>query len=229
MRRLLLFDIDGTLLASRGRGLRSMHAAFQEVFARPAQPVTLVPHGKTDPMLFEEMASAYAVSAETLQEHYPALMEAYAQRLEQALREPHSVELKPGVRARLDVLRARDDVTLGIVSGNLERTAWLKLAAAGLDDSFSGGAFGSDGRERRALVALAMARLGVASPPSQHSVWVIGDTPADVDSARANGVRALAVATGMHDAPTLRACGADAVLHDLSDVTRAVDILCTRA
>ncbi len=219
----LLFDIDGTLLVSRGRGLRAMHHAFKTVFERPARPAEIVPHGKTDPILFEEMARAYEISPSLLEERVDRLRIVYVTELERLLREPGCIELKPGIPRLLQRLARANGLQLGLVSGNLARTAWLKLEAAGLAGYFSGGAFGSDARDRSSMVEHALQRFGVTAP---RTAWVIGDTPDDVASGRARGTRTLAVATGRHDVEALRRCRPDVVLEDFSDVDRVVDILC---
>ncbi|MFQ5599885.1 MAG: HAD family hydrolase [Candidatus Krumholzibacteriia bacterium] len=229
--RLILFDIDGTLLVSRGCGLRAMHGAFQHVFGLDPRPAEILPHGKTDPILFEEMARAYGLPAERLRWRLEALEAVYATGLEILLRDPGAVEVKPGVRLLLGALARRRDALLGVVSGNLERTAWLKLEAGGLAHFFEAGAFGSDARERADLVALATRRFarrtnGGLAP---RQVWVIGDTPDDVAGGHANGTRTLAVATGRHDRETLAGCRPDVVLDDLRDTVRVVDILCEPA
>lgn len=227
-RWLLLFDIDGTLLRSRGQGLRAMHAAFQEVFALPPHAARIQPHGKTDPMLFEEMALAYGVASSALHDNLARLQARYVSRLQEQLAIAADIELKPGVPQLLQALRAQGGVDLGLVTGNMEPVAWAKLQAVDLARHFDAGAFGSDARERSTLVALAIERMGrmrnTRYAPAQ--VWVVGDTPADVASGRSHGVRTLAVATGIHDRKVLRATGADVVLDDLGDVEATVDILC---
>jgi phosphoglycolate phosphatase-like HAD superfamily hydrolase len=137
-------------------------------------------------------------------------------------------ETKPGVPALLAALAARDDVLLGIVSGNLERAAWLKLEAAGLRSYFAAGAFGSDGRRRADLVALAMQRFATRAGRrfSADEVWVIGDTPDDVAGGRAHGTRTLAVATGSFTRDELVHCQPHSLLDDFADTARVMDILC---
>ena len=226
-RRLLLFDIDGTLMMSWGRGMRAMAAAFQHVFGLSPRTVSILPQGRTDAILFEEMAGAYDVAPRDLNARLEALHAVYAAQLEALLREPQAVTVEPGVGPLLEQLRERPRVRLGVVSGNLERTAWLKLEAAGLARFFTGGAFGSDARERADLVALAVRRFSATDGPyGPQEVWVIGDTPEDVAAGRAHRARTLGVATGRDDVETLRRAGADIVLADLGDTARVVDILC---
>jgi phosphoglycolate phosphatase-like HAD superfamily hydrolase len=227
LRRLLLFDIDGTLLRSRGRGLQAMHATFQQVFRLDPRPAEIVPHGKTDPILFEELGAAYGVRAEQLAAKLDVVRTVYTTRLEVLLRDRQALQVKPGVAELLEELASRPDVGVGLVSGNLERSAWLKLEAVRLARFFKTGAFGSDARERGTLVRLAMQRLATTygAVPPRH-VWVIGDTPDDVASGRVNGVRTLAVATGRHDVAALQRSKPDVVLVDLTETARIVDILC---
>jgi phosphoglycolate phosphatase-like HAD superfamily hydrolase len=225
--RLLLFDIDGTLMISRGSGLRAMRAAVRHVFSVDTPEVSIRPHGKTDPILFEELATAYGVPLARLESVMQDLVTIYATHLEIGLREENILEVKPGVIAVLDALHERPDVSLGLVTGNLERTAWLKLEAAGLASYFETGGFGSDARDREGLVQHALQRFeaqGIVC--ERHATWVIGDTPDDVRSGRHHGTRTLAVATGSHDEAALRRSRPDVLLPDLSDVERVVDVLC---
>jgi phosphoglycolate phosphatase-like HAD superfamily hydrolase len=227
-RRLLLFDIDGTLLLCRGRGMRAMHRAIQRLFGAAPVPAQILPMGKTDPVLFEEAGAAYGIDAHEIRGRSAELHATYLEALAEELADPGACEAKPGVERLVTALAARTDVTLGLVSGNLERAAWLKLAAVGLDGYFAGGAFGSDGRRRGDLVRLALSRFatlqGRAIDPAH--VWVIGDTPDDVAGGREQGTRTLAVATGGFARPELECCGPDAVLDTFEDTLHAVDILC---
>ena len=225
--RLLLFDIDGTLMVSRGSGLRAMNQAMQQIFGLAPRPSDIRPHGKTDPVLFEELAVAYELPVEELLAEMDVLQQVYATHLEIGLRDRELIEVKPGVVKLLESLQARPDVHLGLVTGNLQRTAWLKLEAAGLASYFSTGGFGSDARLRAGLVECALQRfesLGVICDP--QSVWVIGDTPDDVQSGLRHGTNTLAVATGTHDRRTLQQAGPDVVMDDFADSAQVVDVLC---
>ena len=225
--RLLLFDIDGTLMVSRGSGLRAMRAAMQQVFDVETPHVPVRPHGKTDPILFEELASAYRLPFERLWEVMDDLQRIYATHLEIGLRQDAIIEVKPGVVAVLEALRERPDVSLGLVTGNLQRTAWLKLEAADLASYFVTGGFGSDARDREGLVEHALRRFeaqGVVC--ERQATWVIGDTPDDVRSGRSHGTCTLAVATGSHDLQELSKSQPDLVLQDFSESGRVVDVLC---
>jgi len=223
---LLLFDIDGTLLSCQGRGIRAMHRAVQRVFGRHPAAVEIRAGGKTDPMLFEEMALAYGVPPSALETRGAELREIYAEEFAAELRTTGTCDVKPGVPTLLAELAARREVTLGLVTGNLERTARLKLDSARLGGYFRGGGFGSDARHRADLVGLAVERCGAGAQRDPRRIWVIGDTPADVEGGRAHGTCTLAVATGAASRVELEATGADAVFDDFTDTARVVDLLC---
>lgn len=225
---LLLFDIDGTMLSCRGRGVRAMHGAVQRVYGLAATEAVIHPQGKTDPMLFEEVGAAYGLDPAAIAARHPLLHDTYFEVLREALQEPGACETKPGVLVLLESLAARDDVVLGIVSGNLERAAWLKLEAVGLHGFFAAGAFGSDGRRRADLVGLALQRCTTRDGRrfAADRAWVIGDTPDDVAGGRAHGTRTLAVATGSFTRAQLVECQPQALLDDFADTARVVDILC---
>jgi phosphoglycolate phosphatase len=223
---LLLFDIDGTLLSCQGRGIRAMHRAVQRVFGREPSPAEIRAGGKTDPMLFEEMAVAYGVAPAELDARTAFLHETYAEEFAAELQATGVCAIKPGVESLLETLVARSGVTLGLVTGNLERTARLKLDSVQLATYFQGGGFGSDARRRADLVGLAVERCAAGSALDPRHIWVIGDTPADVEGGRTHGTRTLAVATGAASRHELEAAGADAVLDDFTDTEHVVDLLC---
>jgi phosphoglycolate phosphatase-like HAD superfamily hydrolase len=224
----LLFDIDGTLLSCSGRGVIAMHRAVQQIWGLAAVAARIEPQGKTDPMLFDEMALAYGLAPGEVEARGDELRATYVAALDADLQVPGACAVKPGVPELLRALRARPHTTLGLVSGNLERTAWLKLRAAGIAEHFAAGAFGSDARRRADLVALALQRLPAPDGSwfTAADAWVIGDTPDDIAGARAHGLRTLAVATGSFDRAALAACTPDVLLDDLTDTDRIVDTLC---
>lgn len=228
MRPLLLFDIDGTLLLCRGRGMRAMHRAIQQLTGAPPIDVRILPQGKTDPILFEEVGAAYGLPAQEIVARTEELQAVYLEALADELRTPQACEAMAGIVPLLDALAARPEVALGIVSGNLQRAAQLKLRAVGLDHYFEDGAFGSDGRRRADLVQLAMTRFGSRRgvDVAPGNVWVIGDTPADVAGGRERGTRTLAVATGAFARAALEECGADRILDSLADTDFVLDLLC---
>lgn len=224
----ILFDIDGTLLGCQGRGLRAMHRAMQRVHGLAPREAVIRPHGKTDPMLFEELASAYGLPLERLAAQDGELRRAYVEEFGVEIRERGGCVLKPGVASLLEALALRPHLVLGLVTGNLESTAWSKLESARLAGYFATGGFGSDSRHRADIVALARARCAARRGVvlASHRTWVVGDTPDDVASGRAHGMRTLAVATGSFGRADLESSEADVVLDGFEDTERVVDILC---
>ena len=216
---LLLFDIDGTLLLSQRAGVKAMQAAGQALLGPRFSLERIDLAGRLDPLIWRDgMAAAGLEPSEELHQSFRA---AYLAALEERLRANPTARALNGVEALLGRLRERRDTTLGLVTGNYPETGALKLRAAGLDPAwFPVTAWGSDGATRRDLPRVAMQRYrdhaGHAIDAAE--VVVIGDTPADIDCARANGCRVVAVASGPSFAPDdLRAHGPDLLLEDLSD------------
>lgn len=226
--RVVLFDIDGTILWTDGAGRRAVHRALEDVFGAPV-PDGLEFDGKTDPQIVRELMQLAGVTHGDIDGRLEHALERYVQLLHTELGalESHDHVL-PGIRALLDALESRDDVLLGLLTGNVLPGAVAKLTAVGIDATrFRVGAFGSDHAHRPELPAIARHRaealLGRQIPGSE--VVVIGDTPADLGCGRGIGARAIGVATGRYTVDDLRACGPAAVFEDLSDtdaVVRAV-------
>ena len=223
--RLVLFDIDGTLLWTDGAGRRAIHRALIEVFGATG-PADHRFDGKTDPQIVRELMRDVGHDDAHIDARLQALFIRYVQCLREELRDPaHPSKPLPGVTDLLDALSRRSDVTLGLLTGNLVDGARAKLEAVGIDpDIFVVGAYGSDHELRPELPAIAQrrarARLGVdiAGP----DIVVIGDTPADLQCGRDIGVRAIGVATGRYTTDDLAAQGAVAVFADLSDTDAVV-------
>lgn len=231
MRRLILFDIDGTLLATDGAGRRAFERCLVQFFGRTGPIDTYDFHGKTDPQIVYELLDPGGRSRLEIDARLPDFWEAYGTSLSEELAvsgRSGGVRLLPGVRALLDHLRGRGDAVLGLLTGNVEAGARLKLGAAGLDGVFAFGAYGSDSAVRTELpaVALRRAREHAGRPFEGRDVVIVGDTPDDVACARVAGAHGVAVATGRHDASALRAAGADVVLESFLDLVQAVRALC---
>ena len=223
--RLVLFDIDGTLLWTDGAGRRAIHRALIEVFGATG-PADHRFDGKTDPQIVRELMRDVGHDDAHIDARLQALFIRYVQCLREELRDPaHPSKPLPGVTDLLDALSRRSDVTLGLLTGNLVDGARAKLEAVGIDpDIFVVGAYGSDHELRPELPAIAQrrarARLGVDIAGSD--IVVIGDTPADLQCGRDIGVRAIGVATGRYTTDDLAAQGAVAVFADLSDTDAVV-------
>jgi phosphoglycolate phosphatase-like HAD superfamily hydrolase len=185
--------------------------------------------GNTDPQIVAEMLEAVGADEPGEAERVARHCRAYVTHLETELERPTTrTTLMPGVAALLDRLEARDDVLLGLLTGNVERGAALKLRSGGIDPSrFRVGAYGSDAAHRPHLPQIAAQR---AEPffgrvPTGNEVVIIGDTPADIHCGQGIAARAVAVATGAYSVSDLAACGPHAVFTDLSATDRVVDAI----
>ncbi|MFA9477702.1 HAD family hydrolase [Phycisphaerales bacterium AB-hyl4] len=229
---LILFDIDGTLLNARGAGGRSMQAVADRLFGNEFTFNGMSFSGKLDPAIFAE--AAHRNQLDDHETHHDAFREAYLEQLKADLaRDGHlTVNTLPGVHELIDHLhqrqRERGDVILGLLTGNYAEAAPLKLAAARINlDCFKINAFGDEGQTRPDLVALAMTRYTqtLGHPPDPQRIIVIGDTPHDIDCAKAHRCIAFAVATGRFNAQTLRDHGADIVVPDFADPSPLLQLL----
>ncbi|MFL5605247.1 MAG: HAD family hydrolase [Gemmatimonadaceae bacterium] len=222
--RVVLFDIDGTILWTAGAGRRAVHRALEDVFGH-AVPEGHEFDGKTDPQIVRELLELGGLPVHQLAERLPHVIERYVELLRMELgADDHSDKVYPGIRPLLDELEGRDDVLLGLLTGNVRDGAMAKLTAVRIaPERFKVGAFGSDHADRPELPAIARARAEqlLGAPVFGQDVVVIGDTPADMGCGRGIGARAIGVATGRYSTDALRACNAAAVFSDLSD-TRAV-------
>ena len=223
--RVVLFDIDGTLLWTDGAGRRAVHQAMEDVFGTlPADGLEF--DGKTDPQIVRELMRHSGVADDTIDARLPEALDRYISLLQGELAgADHSDKTFPGVTPLLDALDGRDDVLLGLLTGNVHPGAMAKLAAVGLaHDRFRVGAFGSDHASRPALPAIARTRaeglLGRAVDGGD--IVIIGDTPADMSCGSDIGARAIGVATGRYSVDDLLACGPAAVFQDLSDTVAVV-------
>jgi len=225
-RKLVLFDIDGTILVTAGAGRRAIVRALGEDVGSTGAFHGIRFDGKTDPQIVSELLSAAGHEPPHDASRVAALCERYIALLEHELTSPDvEATVMPGVRELLDRLEEREDVLLGLLTGNLERGAALKLRAAGFAaERFAVGAYGSDAADRAALPAIAAARAAerLGAEPSGHAVVIIGDTPADIACGAGIGARAIAVATGGYTVEDLSAHGPHAVFPDLSDTERVL-------
>lgn len=230
--KLVLFDIDGTLLSAGLAARESILAALARAYRWQPQPEHSDRQrhdfsGKTDPQIVRELVSQ-AIGRERCEEGLTRALAIYLEELENRLT-PGSVVAKPGVADLLLRLAARPHVTLALLTGNLERGARLKLEPPDLNRYFPFGAFGSDSADRYELAAIALARAENATGRrfSGKAIVVVGDSVHDVSCGRSLGVRAVAVATGPTPAARLAAENPDALLESFSDVERAVEAILT--
>lgn len=223
---LVLFDIDGTLLSAGRAARESVLTALAEVYGWEAgNGHTHDFSGKTDPQIIREL-----VAEDVGQERCEALLEEALERyLEEFARRlaPDAVVPKPGATELLARLDAEPRVTLGLLTGNLERGARMKLEPPGFNRYFPFGAFGSDSPDRYRLPAIALERARERSQRSYtgKSIVIVGDSVHDILCGRSLGVRAVAVATGPTPAARLAAEEPDALLESFADVDAAVEAI----
>lgn len=224
MRRLVLFDIDGTLLHSHGAGRRAMEAALLEIFGTTGSPAYRY-DGKTDRQIVRDLMRGAGFDDGEIDARMTRVMDAYVSGLEREIVAPHTrVEALTGVMALLEALVQREHCTVGLLTGNLEPGAKHKLLAAGIGFArFAVGAFGSDHEIRAELPAIAQlrARERLGLHFDGRAMVIIGDTPSDIACGRPIGARAIAVATGNYSMEALDEHGPDALFNDLGD-TEAV-------
>jgi len=225
VRRLILFDIDGTLVSGRA-AKPAFETAMIETYGTVGDVAAVSFAGKTDPQIARELLRTVGVDDATIDAGLPELWERYLGHLQERLVDL-PMHVLPGVHELLDALEALEDVGLGLLTGNIAGGAELKLGSAGLWDRFAIGGFGSDHEERDELpaVALERARGHWKVTIEAGDAFIVGDTPRDVQCARAGGIRALAVATGTYLATQLVEAGADHVLEDLSVTPDVVTLL----
>lgn len=206
---LLLFDIDGTLVSGATSAHRdALHAALLTVHGVDAEAVgrPLSPAGRTDGEIARAILLDAGVPVERIDDRAAAVREECCRAYARLSTADLSHTVVPGVRTVLEWLAGRTDVRLGLLSGNYEVVARLKLRRAGIGKFFEGapGAFGSDSEDRAALPAIARRRAGRRGHPQpRERTLIIGDTPRDIACAHADGLRCVAVSTGPYDAASL--------------------------
>ena len=209
--RLLLFDLDGTLLLSSGAGRRAMERAGQRVFGAEFTLAGISIAGGLDPLIVEQ--ALVGMGSMLNEQGHAEFRVTYTEELTVELQTAHTYAL-PGVAALLGQLARRPDVLVGLLTGNYRETGRLKLVRAGIDpDAFSPAIWGDQAATRPGLVKLALDGPSSLDP---RRVIVIGDTPHDVNCAKVNDCRSVAVGTGSFSLQELSDAGADLTLADLS-------------
>jgi phosphoglycolate phosphatase len=227
MLKLILFDIDGTLLWSNGAGGLAMQRALEEVYGGAGILERMSLAGMTDRSITHMALSGAGFSPQDIQAGWELFSDALACHMVHTVQE-RPVRPCPGVLPLLDALAARSDVLLGLETGNLVSTASIKLRAAGINpDLFRVGGFGSDDGDRNQLPSIAARRAESLFGLSfqGQSIVVVGDTPADVACGKAVGARTVAVATGIPTAAELLESNPDVLLPDFTDLEVAVAAL----
>jgi phosphoglycolate phosphatase-like HAD superfamily hydrolase len=214
--RIILFDIDGTLLLTGGAGLEALRRVFRGRYEVP-EPVSGIDfHGRTDPMILRAIAEKW-LGRDLDAREIRQVAGLYVDALEEVLAEsPPGFRVLPGAREAVQALHGRSDVALGLATGNFEPSARAKLRHGGLHRYFTFGGYGSDSEDRVELTRMAAER-GRAAAGRDAPVLVVGDTVHDVRCAVAIGAECLAVATGNAAPDVLRAAGARWTAESLED------------
>jgi phosphoglycolate phosphatase len=214
--KVLLFDLDLTLISTGGAGLRALGRAFEDVLGLEGALASITPDGKTDPAIIREACVKKGI--EPIPELTRRLLDRYVRLLGPEVRLSTRYRVLPGVVALLEEVGSRSDVAVGLATGNVEAGARLKLEPGGLNVYFPFGGFGSDSEDRAEVVRTAerRARIWSGAEPDPEHTHVIGDTPRDIEAGRRAGFRTVGVATGRHSLGTLEAAGADCVVPDLA-------------
>lgn len=222
MMRLILFDIDGTLISAGGAGTRSMNLAFRDLFGVRNAFEGIPMAGKTDIQIMKEGLMTHGISLNN--GHLQSLMDCYVEILRREIDNPERT-LHPGVKSALDLFQSLQ-YPLGLLTGNLEQGARIKLGAFGIDTCFIDGAYGSDDEDRDRLLPVAVKKFqrhGYHFAP--HECVVIGDTPRDVQCAKIHGAFCIAVATGPYSKDILQNTDADVIIDSLEGIQDALRVM----
>lgn len=225
--KLLLFDVDGTLIRSHGAGRMALEAALLEMFNTAGPIADYQMSGKTDARIITDLLTAAGFDADEIAQKLPEIYNLMATKGRHIFWKQGMASC-PGIMPLLQRLNARADVLLGLLTGNSQVTAPLKLQAAGIDPViFRVGAYGSDAMDRNQLPRIAMQRAEAltGTPFNGRQTIIIGDTPADILCARAGQATAVAVASGWHAAATLQKYQPDHLLDNLADTEHVLELL----
>jgi len=223
-RRLLLFDIDGTLITSGGAGEGALKDAMKARFGVEEDLQGILLAGATDAKIARELLAKHGIEASA--ENMAALLDEYLQHLSGRM-SLHDGRLLPGIVPVLEALEKHPEAVLALLTGNLTRGAEIKLTHYGVWNFFEFGAFADDHHDRNELGKCARSRAlerhGIDFPPDR--IYVIGDTPRDIECGRAIGAKTVAIATGHYSLPELAEHAPDFLFEDFSDTGRVLDCL----
>lgn len=222
--RLVLFDIDGTILTARGAGRRALAAALKEVYGTAGDIERYDLRGRTDPRIVFDLMEGAGLARPAVHERLDDCFEAYARGLAAEVGDGSGVVTHPGIDDLVRRLDSAPEALVGLLTGNIEAGARIKLEPTGLRPYFRLGAYGSDHIDRRQLPSLAARRAHALTGQSfqPEAVVVIGDTPHDIECARHFGAIAVAVATGLYTRESLEAERPDLLFDDFSNVEAAL-------
>lgn len=222
--KLILFDIDGTLISAGGAGTRSLNKAFEEVLGIKDAFKNFEMAGKTDVQIIKEGLMLAGIEPEEALVN--ELIERYLCNLRIEINN-NSKHLKPGVKEFIEFVHRELKYPLGLLTGNLEKGARIKLEPFGLNQFFPIGAFGSDHEDRNQLLPIAVDRFyrTYNRYVDFHQCIVIGDTPRDVACAKPYGAKVIAVATGPYPVEELQKTQADIVVENLLEINKVLTLI----
>lgn len=217
--KILLFDIDGTLLLTGGVGTRSFQRAFRQRYGLEPDMSCYSPWGNTD----------FEIARTLLEHHFPArkpmptieitgFLDEYLRCFHEALPQDDGFRLMPAALACIEQFGTSPHHLVGVATGNLSKAAWAKLERGGLRPWIRFGGFAEDGEQRADILRAAKQRGEALAGPGPHEWWVIGDTPKDIAAARTIGAHAVAVATGKFTAQELTSHQPDVLLSTLTEL-----------
>jgi phosphoglycolate phosphatase-like HAD superfamily hydrolase len=224
-KKVLLFDIDATLLKTGWAGLRALDRVFHHLYGIAKATNGIQPAGKTDPLIVREMIENCRPDLDPGQE-IPRVVDLYLQYLAEEVEVSAGFQVMTGVPELLESLSSMSHLVLGLATGNLEEGAYIKLRRAGLGSYFAFGGFGSDSANRTELVLTAIRRAEdhLKGEVPLESVYVIGDTPRDILCGKEAGARTVAVATGGSTLEELGRYEPDYLFEDFSSTDSVVRI-----
>jgi phosphoglycolate phosphatase len=226
VRKLLLFDLDWTLIYTGGAGVRALDVAFERIFQIPQAMKGVSPDGKTDPAICREMIRVH-LHREPGNGEIETLCRGYLDQLAVEIPKSPGYKILPGIPVLMESLASRQDILMGLGTGNLEEGARIKLARADLMKYFRFGGYGSDAEERPEVLRTA-AKRGEAilgKTMSARDVIVIGDNIRDVQAGKAIGATTVGVASGPMTYEQLADTHPDHLFHDLSDTGAVLNVL----
>lgn len=224
--RLVLFDVDGTLVLSGGAGHRALKKAIQETYGQADSMDSIRPDGKTDPAIIKEALSRFDKEDCYTEETAKSLFSLYVPFLRDELEQSDNFQVLPGTRELLSSLSRNPEILLGLATGNIEKGARLKLEKAGLSSFFSFGGFGDDAENRTELIRAAIGRGRKAASTNQLDViTVIGDTPRDIVHGKEAGAKTIATASGSYSLEALEAYKPDLAIASLEPIKPVLEFI----